>query len=159
MGFSKDGLFKLPGFSSTFRMTDKIGGSGYFTWAEALHYEGGTNGYYRAPESKEVVENILKQTKEMNKFREFLGLPIIVTSWYRDTETNRRVGGVQEKPGRPGSGSKHLYGMATDFVVPGMTGYQVARKARDAFRWQGGIGFYNGFTHLDTRGYRAIWYG
>jgi len=123
MAFTSDGKFKLPGFTSTFDMRGKIEGRGYFTWAEALHYEAGASGYYRAPESKEVVLNILRQARYMSKFREFMGKPIIVTSWYRDAETNRRVGGHPR--------SRHMQGMATDFVIPGMTGYQVARAASD----------------------------
>lgn len=150
MGFTKDGFFKLPGFTSTFNMKGQVEGEGYFVWAEALHYEGGSNGYYRSPESKEVVENILKQARQLNEFRRYIGKPIIVTSWYRDPVTNRLVGGARN--------SFHLRGLATDIVVPGMSGFQVGWKAQE-FGWQGGIGFYAGFTHLDSRGYRSIWYG
>ena len=149
MAFAPNGTFKLPGFESIFSMTKPIGDATYFTWGEALHFEAGVRGYYRRPESKEVVENILKQAKHLNRFREWLGHPIIVTSWYRDPDTNRRVGGAKR--------SKHLLGLATDIYVPSKSALWLKGKVNE-FGWYGGKGFYSTFVHLDTASNR-VWYG
>lgn len=150
MAKTNDGKFKLPGFQSTFDMTKNIGDGKYFTWAEALHFEGGSNGWYREPTSKVVVEGILKQATQLNKFREFIDKPIIVTSWYRDPVTNRRVGGVRD--------SYHVRGLATDFIVPGLSPYQIIHAAKE-FGWKGGMGQYTSFVHLDSRNYAVFWRG
>lgn len=149
MSRATNGVFKLPGFESFFMMDSQIAGAPYFTWGEALHYEGGSNGYYRAPQNKEIVENILKQARNLSKFREFLGQPLIVTSWYRPPKVNRRVGGSKR--------SYHLRGLATDFYCPTMSIPRLRQKVQE-YGWVGGKGFYNGFIHLDS-GTNRTWYG
>lgn len=150
MAITENGKFKLPGYQSTFDMYSSIAGAPNFTWAEALHYEPGSIGSFRRPDSEGIVNNILEHAANLQKFREYVDKPFIITSWYRDPDTNRRVGGA--------SRSQHLLGLASDFVIPGMRGHDIAKLAEE-FNWLGGIGSYAGFCHLDSRGFRIKWYG
>ena len=63
----------------------------------------------------------LQATAEMlQRIREHLQRPVIVTSAYRGPDVNRAVGGV--------TSSDHTRGQAADIVVPGFgTPYQVAK--------------------------------
>lgn len=81
--------------------------------------------------------------------RKMLGnKPIIINSGYRCPTYNKRVGGVPK--------SQHLYGTAADISVKGVKPSKVAEVAEEVF-WNGGLGRYNNFTHVDTRGRRARW--
>lgn len=63
----------------------------------------------------------LQETAEMlQRIREYLQRPVIVTSAYRGPEVNRAVGGV--------TSSDHTRGQAADIVVPAYgTPYEVAK--------------------------------
>ena len=147
MAFTHNGKFKLPGYESIFDMSGTIGGVEYFTWAEALHYEG--TGYFRRPESKEIVDNILRHAKHLGRFREHLGHPLIITSWYRDPVTNKRVGGASK--------SMHVQGLASDLYCPSMSIRELKQEVVK-FGWFGGRGYYSSFIHLDS-GKNREWYG
>lgn len=62
----------------------------------------------RAQRNNEVRKNISFLRKVLNEVREFLNEPVIVTSWYRGVEHNKRVGGVRN--------SHHLTGGAADIT-------------------------------------------
>lgn len=71
--------------------------------------------------------------------------PVLVNSWYRDAEYNRRIGGVEN--------SMHMTGGAADIVKVGLTPTEVAdilERHPDADKF--GIGRYKTFTHIDIRG-------
>lgn len=74
--------------------------------------------------------------------------PLVVHSWCRCEEHNRRVGGVP--------GSLHIYGMAADVSSPGVSLAELARQADGLFD---GVGVYwgQGFVHVDVRGWRSRW--
>lgn len=144
----------FPGFSGTYYANDPIlwetqyGERGHFTWAEALHVS--SSGRYRKPANAGVVYGILRIAKVMEDIRKrYGGKPIQINSWYRDPATNAAVGGASQ--------SRHLSGDAVDFVVPGVSCFDVYA---DLDRWwgnQGGLASSSVFTHIDTRGYRARW--
>ncbi|HSH52601.1 MAG TPA: D-Ala-D-Ala carboxypeptidase family metallohydrolase [Bacteroidales bacterium] len=69
---------------------------------------------------------------------------VIINSGYRTPEHNRNVGGASK--------SQHLYGKAADIVVRNVSPSRVYNEAVKMFD---GVGKYNTFTHVDTRGYRA----
>jgi hypothetical protein len=89
--------------------------------------------------------------------REQLGAPIIILSGYRDPQYNRAIGGASK--------SLHTLGNATDIRVKGVRPKQVAAKLEthpDAEQF--GIGRYEMFTHIDTRGLLGLpaparWFG
>ncbi|NET39315.1 MAG: DUF882 domain-containing protein [Cyanothece sp. SIO1E1] len=139
----RDGI-RLPGYRSTFYLSDPILKGGNFTWAEAT--KNGT----RIPTSKSIVQYILRIADTMQDVREVLGnRPITVTSWYRDPVTNRRIGGARR--------SRHLTGGAVDFKVSGMPPSEVQRRLNRWWGSRGGLASARTFTHIDNRGYRARW--
>ncbi|GAQ18045.1 peptidase M15 [Oceanobacillus picturae] len=72
--------------------------------------------------------------------------PMRINSGYRTKSHNKAVGGA--------SNSQHMYGRAADVVVVGVSPSMVYKKAVKLFS-NGGVGKYNTFTHVDTRGYKA----
>lgn len=49
----------------------------------------------------------------LDPLREFIKKPILINSWYRSPEYNKKVGGAKN--------SQHTLGEAVDFIVKGMT--------------------------------------
>lgn len=72
-----------------------------FNWSEV------TKGGNRIPAESAITKRVMKSAELMTTFRDAFAQPIIVTSWYRDPVTNRRVRGA--------SNSRHLYGDAVDW--------------------------------------------
>ncbi|GHE98262.1 hypothetical protein GCM10016455_18690 [Aliiroseovarius zhejiangensis] len=97
--------------------------------------------------------NIAKTAQALDHFRDRIGKPIAITNAYRGPAYNACIGGARQ--------SQHMKFCALDFKVSGMT----APEAAKALRWlrdkegffKGGIGRYNSFTHIDTRGVNATW--
>ena len=77
--------------------------------------------------------------------RDTIGLPITITSGYRCAKHNTACGG--------GRNSQHKRGTATDIVVAGVSPDQVAERCEHF----DGLGRYDTFTHIDSRGQRARW--
>jgi lysophospholipase L1-like esterase len=102
---------------------------------------------------KALWPNIAGTAKVLDALRTRLGRPIAITNAYRAPAYNSCIGGASE--------SLHTTFNALDFKVSGMAAPDVAM----ALRWLrdkeglfvGGIGRYNGFTHVDTRGTNATW--
>ena len=69
--------------------------------------------------------------------------PIRITSGYRSSLVNSRVGGAVD--------SQHLYGEAADIVVPGMSVYDVACLVRDEFLYDQVIQEFGRWTHVSLR--------
>ncbi|MDB9493443.1 N-acetylmuramoyl-L-alanine amidase [Spirulina major CS-329] len=138
--------FNLPGYTSTFFLSDPILPNGNFTWREALH-----NGE-RIPKHKSHVDNILALAQRLEDVRTRLGgFPMTVTSWYRPEPWNSRAGGAKY--------SRHKTGEAVDLLRSGMSGRQMASRLGN---WPGGMGIYRSYPnliHLDIRPYRARWGG
>ena len=138
------GPFRLPGFRSTFYLSEPIVPGGNFTWAEA------TKNGSRIPVSRDIVYGIIRIARVMEEVRSRLGdRPIRVNSWYRDPATNRAVGGARY--------SRHLVGDAIDFVVIGVHAYTVYDRLNSWWGSQGGLASSSIFTHIDSRGYYARW--
>ncbi len=87
----------------------------------------------------------LDHVAKLQKLREDLGTSIHINSAYRCPEHNKAVGGEKN--------SMHMKGHATDIVVDGMTPLEV----QDACESFDGLGRYDSFTHIDSRGTRARW--
>jgi hypothetical protein len=138
------GPFRLPGFNSTFYLSEPIVPNGHFTWAEA------TKNGRRIPESRDIVYGIIRVARVMEEVRERMGnRPISINSWYRDPASNRAAGGARF--------SRHMSGDAIDFVVSGVQAYTVYARLNRWWGARGGLASSSIFTHIDTRGYYARW--
>lgn len=82
---------------------------------------------------------------KLQKLRDDLNASIHIDSATRCPEHNKEVGGEPH--------SMHMLGHATDIKVQGMTPNEVA----DACEGFDGLGRYDTFTHIDSRGSKARW--
>jgi uncharacterized protein YcbK (DUF882 family) len=87
----------------------------------------------------------------LQKIRTHFGKSVTITSAYRTPTKNKAVGGTTY--------SQHLYGMAADIKVKGVSPKKVATYAEKLLPKGGGIGIYSTFTHIDTRTTKARWNG
>lgn len=90
----------------------------------------------------------------LQAIRNHFGKPITITSGYRCSTHNSRIGGA--------TGSRHTKGDAADIVVSGVSSREVAKYAESI--GIKGIGLYETaadgyFTHIDTRTTKSFWYG
>lgn len=87
----------------------------------------------------------------LQKIRNHFGKAVTITSAYRTPGKNKAVGGTTY--------SQHLYGMAADIKVNGVTPKKVAAYAEKLLPGTGGIGIYKTFCHVDVRVTKARWNG
>ena len=90
----------------------------------------------------------------LQKIRDYFGVEVEITSAYRCTSYNKRIGGA--------TGSRHSKGQAADIVVRGVSPRRVAAYAE--YIGVKGIGLYETaadgyFVHIDTRTTKSFWYG
>lgn len=86
-------------------------------------------------------ENLVAVAKQLDEVREHYGKPIVITSGWRSPRVNNASGGAPK--------SYHLVAMAADIIVSGVPASKV--QADWDKKWKGGLGYGNGFTHLDIR--------
>ena len=87
----------------------------------------------------------------LQKIRTHFGKAVTITSAYRTPTRNSSVGGAAY--------SQHLYGMAADIKVSGVSPKTVAAYAEKLMPRSGGIGTYKTFTHIDVRPTKSRWCG
>ncbi|MGR3760281.1 D-Ala-D-Ala carboxypeptidase family metallohydrolase [Roseobacteraceae bacterium NS-SX3] len=96
--------------------------------------------------------NMVPLVGVMDAIRQKLGRPVRITNCYRASPYNSCVGGV--------TSSQHLMFKAADFICDsGNSGdwAEVAKAVRDNGIFNGGIGIYRNFVHVDVRGTEATW--
>ncbi len=77
----------------------------------------------------------------LQKIRDNFGRPMTISSAFRSYSHNKAVGGA--------TNSYHMYGMAADFYISGISPKEIGEYARQIMPDYGGIGIYNGFVHID----------
>lgn len=103
----------------------------------------------------------------LTTYRSFFNAPMYITSGARCLTHNAKVGGAAPKldaDHKPiwGTGSQHLWGMAADIVVDGVSPHTVhtmLAQGMDAGEGWGGLGEYREFTHVDVREKKSRWRG
>jgi len=88
--------------------------------------------------SDTILWNLWLLAQRLQALRDILQRPITITSGYRTPQQNKAAGGHPL--------SYHLRGMAADIVVAGLSPKQVQQILS---QWQGGLGCYPTFTHVD----------
>jgi uncharacterized protein YcbK (DUF882 family) len=98
-------------------------------------------------------KNIAPTLRVLDKMSSSMRRPISsLLSIYRSPSYNRAVRGK--------SRSYHMQNIACDVQFKGVsprTVAAVARKLRSQGVYNGGVGRYSSFTHVDTRGFKADW--
>lgn len=84
-----------------------------------------------------------KLPEYLQKARDHFGKPMIITSGYRTTSHNIKVGGV--------SNSQHVFGNAADVYIPGIPVMELYNYFCDIAGNSCGIGIYDTFVHFDVR--------
>ena len=101
----------------------------------------GSDAVFIAPELASVLQRV----------RAHFARPVHVLSGYRTPTKNKAVGGAAY--------SQHLYGLAADVRIDGVTPEAVAAYAETLLPGTGGIGVYDSFTHIDVREKKSRWRG
>lgn len=91
-----------------------------------------------------------KLLDRLSEIRAHFG-PVRITSGTRCAAHNRAIGGAQA--------SRHLTGEAADITVDGVPAARVQDFIAVRWRHDGGLGRYDGFTHIDVRPALARWQG
>lgn len=101
---------------------------------------------------KDGSDNILIDTnlvEALQKIRSYFNTPVSITSAYRNSDYNKKIGGVKN--------SQHVLGTAADIMINGVNPKEVAEFAESILKDSGGIGLYENFVHIDTRITRSRW--
>lgn len=81
--------------------------------------------------------------------RKYFGSPVTINSGCRCSEYNEKIGGEKN--------SWHMKGRAADIVVEDVEPDKVADYIESITYYNVGLGRYNTFTHVDSRGVKARW--
>ena len=143
----------IPRKGETFEQYVDRQGFYYFTGAELARYfkqkRGGVRNDYP---HRALWHRFLPTLRLVDNLRHALGCPVRITSHYRSPAYNQAVGGAPQ--------SQHKAFRAADVQADGATPhevYKILKLWRDQGRFQGGIGLYPTFVHVDTRGTNADW--
>lgn len=124
-----------------------------------LLFRGGAHGNRRSrgfglngDPPQELWEKILPTIKVLDRLRAELRAPIRIISAYRTPAYNRAIGGALH--------SYHTRFQAIDFTAsrgsPSVWAQELKEMRHDD-EFDGGIGLYRTFVHVDTRGWNADW--
>ncbi len=86
----------------------------------------------------------------LQQIRDNFKRPMTISSAYRSYSHNKAVGGA--------ANSYHMYGMAADCYISGISPKEIGAYARQIMPDYGGIGIYNSFVHIDV-GEKRDWQG
>lgn len=105
-----------------------------------------------SPAPKELWPNIAKIARVIDEFRERHGADVRITSAYRSKEYNASLNSSPR--------SLHIEGAAVDFTAsigrPSDWAKLLREMRREGF-FQGGIGTYNSYVHVDVSGINRDW--
>lgn len=101
----------------------------------------GTDTIFVSPELVNLLQEI----------RDHFGKAVTINSAYRTHAYNKKIDGA--------TFSRHIYGMAADIKVKGVSPKEVYAYADSLLPYTGGIGLYDTFTHIDVRTTKSRWIG
>lgn len=142
-----------PRKGETFEQYINRQGFRYFTGEELARYFTRKRGDARNTYPPNMLwPKFLPTLRLVDDLRRVLGKPVRITSSYRSPGYNEAVGGAPM--------SQHKKFTAADIQcdgVPPHEVYKILRLWRDQGRFTGGLGLYQTFVHVDTRGENADW--
>lgn len=129
---------------------------------EIMAFSYATDGSFRLSEHFKVYEFRCKDNTNpifvsstlievLERIREHFKKPVYINSGYRNPAYNAMIGGAKN--------SMHMYGMAADIHINGVTPKQIAEFAETLMPNGGGIGIYENFCHIDVRFVKSRWNG
>ena len=117
------------------------------------YFEVERRGVRNSPPPRELWMNIVPALRIVDQLREDIRRPVIILSSYRSPGYNKAIDGAATQ-------SHHMKFQALDIAVSGHMPQEVHRRLslmRGAGDFKGGLGLYNTFVHIDTRGHNASW--
>lgn len=123
-----------------------------FLFLGSAHFGNGKAKGLNAAPPEGLWPNIVPTARVLDTLRARLDAPIRITSAYRTREYNDAISGAGE--------SWHLQFRACDITADGIAPSVVAdtlARIRKEGGFRGGIGRYDDFTHVDTRGVNQDW--
>lgn len=127
----------------------------HFEWHEFL-VKGGNNttsGLNTDP-PRALWGNILQVARILDRFRDEIEHTVVLTSVYRSPAYNATLPGAAKS-------SQHMQFKAVDFKVVGAgtprDWAKIIRSYRSQKMFEGGVGVYETFVHVDTRGFNVDW--
>lgn len=102
---------------------------------------------FRCRDGSDAVKVDAGLVRILQQMRDYFGKPVVINSAYRTGSYNAKVNGASK--------SKHLYGMAADIRIEGVTPLMAAAYAEGI--GIKGIGMYDSFLHVDTRKEKYFW--
>jgi hypothetical protein len=141
-GLAVDGVAGPATLSALDRLASADGSTAHFDWSEFTSHDGSGFGGGRVGEA-EVRENVRRLMWKLEALRRKGGdRPVTVNSGFRSIAHNQAVGGA--------SNSMHMFGVAADVAVSGLTTRQVYRIAETS-GFSGLEAFTNSWQHCDSR--------
>lgn len=120
-----------------------------FTLDEVQHTNTGINNVIT---DKEIMLNVQCLCNNLiQPARDYMNIPFTINSWYRSSEVNAKVGGVNPSPSNP-KGSQHLYGEAVDISCSDLKGlfhYIKDNMLFDQLIWEFGKWIHVSYKRLD----------
>ena len=125
----------------------------HFAPSEIISYaDRERGGVYNSLPPEDLWSNIVPTLWVLDQLRHYFNEPITLTSIYRSPAYNRAVGGASQ--------SEHMRNAAIDLQVKNVEPKIVFDRLsamRAAGTFAGGLGLYDTFAHVDTRGRNATW--
>lgn len=106
---------------------------------------------FACKDGSDVIFISMDLVEILQKIRDHFGKPVNINSAYRTPAYNKKVEGATQ--------SQHLYGMAADISISGVSPKEVAAFAETLLPKTGGIGIYGSFCHVDVRRVKSRWNG
>lgn len=140
-GLSPDGVAGSKTYSVLNNLQASDGSTAHFNFSEFYCKDGNKFNYGKVSSSR-VKENVRRLMWKLEALRKKAGnRSVSITSGFRNISYNTRIGGASD--------SKHMYGIAADIQVSGLSVYQVNSLAKTC--GFSGIKRYGTFNHVDSR--------
>lgn len=129
-------------------------GINYFSAREFTSYfETRRRGVTNSAPPREMWKLILPTLRIVDELRDANGKSIVILSSYRSPAYNAAISGAATK-------SYHMRFQALDIAMAGHSPadvFALLDAMRERGKFSGGLGLYNSFVHIDTRGSNATW--